>query len=147
MIAFIAWMFFGTSATTQQTKAAYESLTPKVNAIILFNQMDAIAHEKDNFFHQSGKIYTLSGDTLFHRYDTMFHVLDNAYHRSVDTDDKLKRALRLEEFLNEQNRIFAATAYSNLEEDQRFDQLDQQFLQMIQQIESESSTGANKTIS
>ena len=60
MIAFTARIFFGTSDTTSSTSAAYESFTPEVNAILIFNQMDAIAHEKDNFFHQPGKIYTLS---------------------------------------------------------------------------------------
>lgn len=60
MIAFTAWVLFGTSVTTSTTSAGYESLTPDVNAVIVFNEMDAIAHEKDNFFHGTGKIYTIS---------------------------------------------------------------------------------------
>lgn len=134
MIAFTARIFFGTSDTTRQASAGYETLTPEVNAIIIFNQMDAIAHEKDNFFHQTGKIYTLNGETLFHKYDTMFHVLDNAFHRAIDTTEKLKRAQRLEAFIKIQNNIFAATEYSNPAQDKQFDKLDQQFLQILDQI-------------
>lgn len=134
MIAFTARIFFGTSDTTRQASAGYETLTPEVNAIIIFNQMDAIAHEKDNFFHQTGKIYTLNGETLFHKYDTMFHVLDNAFHRSIDTKEKVKRAQRLEAFIKTQSNLFAATAYSNPTQDKQFDQLDHQFLQTISEL-------------
>lgn len=105
--------------------------------------MDAIAHEKDNFFHQTGRIYTLSGETLFHRYDTMFHILDNNYHRAVNINDKIQRAQRLERFINIQNTLFASTAYVNPEQDKLFAQLDQDFTNALKLIPA--STGQNNT--
>ncbi len=152
-ISLFARVFFGTSATSVRTAAAYEttetayeSLIPEVKALIVYNQMDAIAHEKDNFFHQPGKIYTLSWETLFRKYDTMFHVLDNAYHRSIDTEEKLKRAKKLEEFLKIQNNLFASTMYTDKAQDQRFDELDKEFLNILDQMEtSEANTGVNQT--
>lgn len=149
-ISLMAWIFFGTSTTSSTTQAAYETLTPEVNAILIFNQMDAIAHEKDNYFHQTGKIYSLSGDTLFHKYDTMYHVLDNTYHRTINIEEKLKRAQRLESFLKVQNDLFAATAYANSEQDRNFAELDKQFLKLIDQINNtgnnQSLTGTNEGI-
>lgn len=142
-ISLMAWIFFGTSTTTSTTQAAYENLTPEVNAILIFNQMDAIAHEKDNYFHQTGKIYSLSGDTLFHKYDTMYHVLDNTYHRTIDIEEKLKRAQRLESFLKIQNELFAATTYANTEQDKKFSELDKEFITLIDQI---NNTGSNQTV-
>ena len=108
--------------------------------------MDAIAHEKDNFFHSTGKIYTMSGDTLFHKYDTMYHVLDNAFHRAIDTQEKLKRAQRLETFINIQNDLFASTAYANTQQDIKFAELDQSFLKMISQIKSTEVPTGNKQV-
>lgn len=115
--------------------AGYET-TPELEAIAIFNQMDAIAHEKDNFFHQPGKIYTLSGDTLFSKYDTMFHVLDNAYHRAVDPDEKLLRAQRLARFIKIQNELFAATTYVNPEKDKLFESLNEEFIKALEKIEA-----------
>lgn len=147
MVALFSRVFFGTSATTSSTSAVYESLAPEVNAVLIFNQMDAITHEKDNFFHQTGKIYTITGDTLFHRYDTMFHILDNAYHRSIDTKEKLKRAQQLEKFIKAQNELFTSTTYINAEQEKRFETLDQQFLQILGEMEGKNTmTGDNKTL-
>lgn len=76
----------------------------------------------------------------------MFHVLDNAYHRSIDMEEKLKRAKRLEEFLKIQNDLFASTAYADKAQDQRFDELDQEFLQILEQMETgKTNTGTNET--
>jgi hypothetical protein len=133
LISFVARMMFGTDMTSNTSIAAYEP-TPEINAIIIFNQMDAIAHEKDNFFHQTGKIYTLSGDTLFQKYDTMFHVLDNAYHRSIDAKEKLRWAQKLVKFIKVQNTLFASTEYINVEQDKTFKELDEDFNQALTQI-------------
>lgn len=69
----------------------------------------------------------------------MFHVLDNAYHRAIDTKEKVKRAQRLESFIKTQNDLFSSTTYVNPEQDQKFNDLDQQFLQMIEEMKGNAT--------
>lgn len=105
--------------------------------------MDAIAHERDDFLHLTGKIYTLSGETLFKRYDTIFHVLDNAYHRSLNIDEKIKRADRLEKFWKIQQKLFDATQYSNPEQERIFNELDASFIDALSGIDMRALSGIN----
>lgn len=97
-------------------------------ALVIFNQIDAIAHKKDDFFHQPGKVYTIKANILFNKYDTIYHVLDNGYHRSITTEEKLRRAEKIGKFIKAQDILFASTQYTNLEEDKVLKQLNGDFL-------------------
>lgn len=129
MISIVTWITF----STNKSNADFQ-LAPDIEAIAIFNQMDALAHKKDEFFHQKGKIYSLSGETLFKKYDTMYHVLDNAYHWAVTIDEKIEAAKQLEKFLNLQNALFASTAYTNIEDNIKFESLDSDFNEALKKI-------------
>jgi hypothetical protein len=129
---------------------ANEDSAPEIIALSIFDQAMAFAHEKDLFFHQSGKIYTLTGETLFKKYDTMFHMLDNAYHQSIDIKERLIRAKRFMEFIKIQDALFMATEYVRTDKDIAFKKLDEQFSEALANLQTtpvEISTGTieNKT--
>gem|GEM_PF-3961379 len=128
-ISIISVIVFGVNTS----KADFEP-TPDVQTIAIFNQMNALAHEKDEFFHQEGKIYSLSGDSLFKKYDNMYHILDNNYHRAVTIDEKIQAAKKLVKFFTLQDELFDATTYNHPEKDKIFDDLKHEFDKTIQQL-------------
>ncbi|MFA7298661.1 MAG: hypothetical protein WC010_03390 [Candidatus Absconditabacterales bacterium] len=143
--------FFGGQIMADSEKS------PEIQALAVFDNIMSLTHEKDNFFHLSGKIYTLTGEILFKKYDTMYHMLDNSYHQALSLQERIKRAKRFLEFIIQQDKLFAATEYENGEYNRAYKNLDKQFNDMLLQIptpteeieittDSKENTGNKKTI-
>jgi hypothetical protein len=126
-------MATNTNILSGQLNAGRET-SPEIQALGIFDQMMAFAHDKDNYFHLSGKIYTLTGDTLFKKYDTAFHMLDTSYHQALSLQERLKRAKRFVDFITQQDILFAATEYENGEYNRAYENLDKQFNTILLQI-------------
>jgi hypothetical protein len=125
-MSLIVWMATNTNILSGQLNADRQ-VTPEITALNIFDEMMSFAHDKDNYFHMSGKIYMLTGDTLFKKYDTAFHMLDTSYHQALSLQERLKRAKRFVDFVAQQDTLFAATEYENNEYNRAYENLDKKF--------------------
>lgn len=122
-----------TFSASSESNAGYEP-APDINTIAIFNQMNALAHEKDEFLHQEGKIYSFSGENLFKKYNTMYHMLDNEYYRAVTIEEKIEIAKKIAQFFDMEKALFDAVSYPNLEKKQSFELLQKEFNETIKKI-------------
>lgn len=143
-MSLIVWMATNTNILSGQLQAGRET-SAEIQALGVFDEMMSFAHDKDNFFHMSGKIYMLTGDTLFKKYDTAFHMLDTSYHQALSLQERLKRAKRFTDFILQQDKLFEATEYEYGEYSNAYENLHKEFNNILLQIPTITEE-ANTTI-
>ena len=112
-------------------------------AVEVFDQIDAIAHQRDVFFHQTGMVYTNPQllDSAFTKMDTIYHLLYRGYHdANLNVDQKFVLAQKFDKIIDIQDELFHSVRETTSPLDAEFHVLDTTFHTLEQQVQNQMNT-------
>ena len=127
--------------------AAYDT-TLIFQAVETFDKIDALAQQRDVFFHQTGMAYTNPNlsDSAFTKMDTIYHILYREYHSNLNVDEKFVLAQKFDKIIDMQDDLFHSVREATSLLDQNFHTLDNSFHQLETQIQNQMNAQQTSNI-